>query len=118
MIQRLIIYFVFFISVISCNNNDKAKDLIPKNQVIDIVTDIHLAEGALKIYEIYPDSIQKKAPIYYATVYKKHHVNEKQFKDSYEYYYKNPAELEKMMDKVTEILSKKESGIEEEKEVN
>ena len=112
MIHRIAFVVALFMSIISCNNNDKPDDLIPKNEMIEIMSDINLAEGALKIYQIYPDSIRKYAPVYYETVYKKHKVSSQQYKNSYNYYYQNPEEMGKMMDKVSEELSKKESGIE------
>ena len=110
--QRIAILIALVFSIISCNNNDKPDDLISKNEMIEIMSDINLAEGALKIYKIYPDSIRKYAPVYYETVYKKHNITEKQFKNSYNYYFEDPEELGKMMDKVSEELSKKEIGIE------
>lgn len=105
----LIFFLVFFLA---CEDSKKPQDLISEDKMVEVLTDLHIAEGAMRTYYLSNDSMKHYAKAYYNTVCEKHGVTYKQYRASYMYYAGEQGKMEEIMDKVLENLSKKESGIE------
>lgn len=85
--------------------------MLSEDKMVEILTEIHIAEGRLKTVNIFSDSAKKMAPVLYAQIYKEQQVEAEEFKKSYEYYLNHPEQMEAIIDRVIIELSKKESGI-------
>ena len=71
--------------LINCTSNTiikKPDNLIPKNQMVDVLTDMFLASGGENIKNIH---LQRKVN-YFPLVFEKHHIDSTQFKESNFYY--------------------------------
>jgi len=99
-----IIYITFLsLLLINCTSNTiikKPDNLIPKNQMVDILTDMFLASGGENIKNI---QLQRKVN-YFPLVFEKHHIDSTQFKESNFYYVSRIDDYEEILKKVDERL--------------
>lgn len=109
MYKYLVICFavVFF----ACKDKTPKPEVIDKQKMVEIMTDMSLAEGAMRVYHPQLDSSKAYSQSYYDAVCKKHKITYGQYDSSFRYYTGRPMELKEMMDEVLENLSKMESGI-------
>jgi len=84
-------------------------DVLSKDEMVPILVDIQLVEGSRSGKLVLGDT--NKLPDYYARVYEKHHITAQEFRKSFDWYSKNPAEAKKVFEKVIEELSILESEI-------
>lgn len=104
-----------FISVViffsSCSKSAVKipEDIIPKDSMVFIMMDVHIAEAGVK--SLPADSLMINTKTYYEFIYKKHHITEEQFQKSLRYYTYNPELLQEIYTKITEEMSKKEAEV-------
>lgn len=108
--QRIYIV-IAFILLLGCASNPEG--IIPEDQFINVLVDIHKADGilAVKGYNVNRDST--KIELLYQDVINKHQITQKQFKLTMEKYTADPREFEKIYEQVSEKLSKMESELDE-----
>lgn len=113
-----LILIIFSLLAGSCSGRkhklDK-KNLIPENELISLLVDIHIADGLLALPKINAwystlDSIST----YYQVIEKHGYTKETMDKTMKYYFIKNPKKLNKIYDHVLGILSEMESRIEKE----
>jgi len=98
---------VFIGLLLSCTSNtiyEKPKDLIPKDQMVALLTDIFLANSAA----INPNKSGKRNVKYLPLVYEKYHIDSAQFKRSNHYYTSNIKEYEAIYQEVFNNIEKLE----------
>ena len=87
------------ILLINCTSNTiikKPDDLIPKNQMVDLLTDLLLASGAENV-----KNLQLKRKVnYYPLVFEKYNIDSTQFKESNHYYSTKVDEYDQIIKKV------------------
>jgi hypothetical protein len=81
------------------------KDVIAKEEMIQLLSDMHLADAAVQGLKINRDSSDKLYKLYYAQIFEKHKTNTTQFKKSLQYYTQHPEMMDQMYMKVVENLS-------------
>lgn len=109
--KRLLGILLTLIFLQSCNSElkgmDKPDNLIPKNQMITLMTDMLILEGHItKTYS----TVNRYYKVMTASgrdYLKSKHVTEKQYEDSFRYYSCSHKEYIAMLDKVMENLQKK-----------
>lgn len=84
-------------------------DIIPKDSMVFIMMDVHIAEAGVKTLPA--DSLLINTKTYYEFIYKKHHITEEQFQKSLRYYTYNPELLQEIYVRITEEMSKKETEV-------
>lgn len=80
---------------------------IEKDQMIKILMDVHVAEGALQNY--YGDEKDSLAEAYYQQIYQFHNIDSLDLSLNLEILRKNPELLHEVYTEVVEELSKQES---------
>jgi len=109
-----IIYITFLsLLLINCTSNTiikKPDNLIPKNQMVDVLTDMFLASGGENIKNIH---LERKVN-YFPLVFEKHHIDSTQFKESNFYYVSRIDDYEEILKKVDERLQRLKQLNEEE----
>jgi hypothetical protein len=78
-----------------------------------ILIDIHLLQARMENYKSLNDTFFYATGKGYEEVYKKHHITQEQFKETFEYYLNNPKQMDKMYEKITEELSEQEAKAKE-----
>ena len=103
--------YIFFLSILvfSCTSNTiikKPDDLIPKDQMVDLLTDLLLANGGKNIKNI---NLERDVN-YFPVVFEKYKIDTTQFKKSNFYYTSR-------IDDYDEILKKVENRLKELKKI-
>ncbi len=101
--MKLFKYILLLIFLVSCEgktNYKKPENLIPKDQMIDLLTDMHLAIGASSVNNIY----SKKSKKYMFLVFEKHKIDSTRFASSNIYYTSNTDEYEEMYDVINKRI--------------
>jgi len=87
---------------------DNPGDIIGKDKMVAVLTDITLAEGALNVKSFPKDSSNQMASGYYPEILAIHDVKSDQFRKSFRYYSENPDVMVDLQKKVIESLSARE----------
>jgi len=104
--KHLIFILSFFVILIACRNKNNSPDgIIPENQFVSILVDIHLADATLNIIQMKNANLEFTADDYYFSVLKKHNTNKQKFDKSLEYYSKDMVRYNKIYDEVLKNLS-------------
>ena len=116
--NRIICYLLISLFALSCNNIDKPKkpdNLISKNKMIDIITDINLANAAKGIDK---KLLEKKGLNPQSYIYQKYDIDSIRFAESNNYYAYDVKEYEDIYLKVKQRLENQKQGFKaiEEKE--
>jgi hypothetical protein len=102
MIKNIFIFLVSLLLIAGCIRDPKPSDAIDRKIFIDMLVDIHLAEGMyLERESIKIDSLQSKS--LYLSVLKKYNVSEERMLTTTLYYSRHTKEYDKIF---TEVLSK------------
>lgn len=102
---KYIFYIVVLILFLSCESKTKYKkpeNLIPKDQMIDLLTEMHLVAGSNNINN---KNLEKNLN-YMSLVFEKYKVDSVQFDANNVYYTSNIDEYEKMFEEVERRLKK------------
>lgn len=111
--KSLLLLFFMMIFFIACDSGSSPKGVIGKKEMIDVLTDVHLADGYAST--MYADSNRNHIAAMYMAIYKKHHTDSVGIRKSLEYYSKKPDELKTMYESVNEnlkALEKRETDLE------
>lgn len=95
------------IVILACNetSNKKDKELLSDEKLIDVIYDIHIADGLLTANVMPKEEMFNDTNIYYS-VFEKHDISKDQFEATIEYYINNDyRKLESIYDKVLEKLN-------------
>jgi len=111
--------YIFFISIIlgSCTSNTiikKPKDLIPKNQMVDLITDMLLAEGGDNIKN---KGLQRNIN-YFPLVFEKYKIDTVRFKESNYYYTSRIDDYDEILGKVDERLKALKKQYDDERRIS
>lgn len=104
--RKLILLFLF-IAFVSCDKPyaKKPADLLSKSEMVDVLTDLYINQQAVTFHPIQSYStVMAENSLF---ILKKHEISEKQFQNSYKYYYTSPEEYQKILDKVKSNLEDK-----------
>ena len=73
-----------------CGEKD-AKPVIPAENMIKVLGDVHMVEGALlNVRHVHKDSMRT---VYYDQIYQIHEISEESFKHDMEYYQDHPKNI-------------------------
>jgi hypothetical protein len=108
---KILLPFIFVFA--SCKESDevqKPEGLLTQDEMVEVLTDIHLIEGARTGLVIMGDSVGGVNE-HYKAFFEKHNVSQAQYDSSFVYYSKNPIIFDKIYERVIENLSVIESEI-------
>ena len=97
------VYIIFVFVFLSCESKvkyDKPDDLISKEQMIDLLTDIHLVNGTTGV----KNKDLEKDKNYMSLIYEKYNIDSTQFAASNIYYTANISEYENIFEEVEKRL--------------
>ena len=109
-----IIIFSFFLIILfsACNKEstpyDKPKKLVKEKQMIDMLTDMHMAEATYNHFRNDSTFKDLTSSVFYYSVLDKYQTPDSVFEKSFVYYASNPRNFEKMYRKVLSKLSEME----------
>lgn len=112
------IFFILALAatfLVSCTF-DEQKDVvagsakvIAPDSIVNIITEIHLAEAMLREMKTDLKQKEKTAEGLYAEIFKKHAITREQYEKSIEYYQQHLDEYQDIYERVITLLSQKQS---------
>lgn len=98
------------LSVISCSTKQEipSTDVIPQNQMVEILKEIELAQAAIKIGVANKDSTIYENS-FFQSIFLKYNTTQEQFNSSLKFYGTHPEILEELYDKVITELSEEQA---------
>ena len=106
--SKLFILWLLFIT--ACNQNDKPKDIIEQQKMINIIADLHVMDGYMSTL-MYLDTFRVAGKNYYTAIYKNHNTTQVLYDKSLKYYSMNPVLLDSMYSQVEKVLQRKEKRL-------
>jgi hypothetical protein len=104
---------IFCVFAASCGDGNKIKipkDVISRDTMVDVLTDVHLIKAAQQMGMVLdPSDTEKTTPFEY--VWKKHHIDEIEYQKSLDFYTHNPAILDSIYENVLNNLSKQKAEL-------
>lgn len=96
------------ITTIACSNNNNLKPnpFFDRKKMGNIMTDIQIAEAGVNQQGFATDSLNKVMNWHYNFIYKKYNITEKDFKNNYDYYLQEPADLDSVYVDVLNNITK------------
>ena len=112
----LILFIVMMLVSASCYHENHPQVEIPehqlsKKQMVDILTDVYLAEGAITYHRMNKTLTEEKSASYFKLIFDEHHITHRILKDNLRYYNATPEEMEKIMEDVLANLSKLQAEV-------
>lgn len=104
---------------ISCTGktNSIPSRVIPKDKMVDVLVDIHLAEAAADNRGFTKPEINLMMASKYDSIFQKNETTFEQFKFSYDYYMNHPAEFSDIYSEVVNKLTTLVSKVRNEKKI-
>jgi ABC-type Zn uptake system ZnuABC Zn-binding protein ZnuA len=118
--MKKFLLFIVLISIFSCNNDKKAeeqsalvrpKNIITKQQMIDILVDCNLAEAATTYKQKQGKDIKYYSSHYYNLIFKKYNISKEDFEKNLAFYSQNIEDIDEIYTEVINRLSKKQSQV-------
>ena len=123
--KRLALLSLLFVLATACGRKDKGfmpERLLSEQEMITILTDVQIIEADINYQKsqehdqesndsikIIPKDYVKMSRNYYAQLFEHHGITDSIFNQNMRYYTRRPAELEKIMDSVTQRLTREQS---------
>ena len=109
--KYITLFFLGSLLLLSCNDDKAAKGVLSHDQMIGLLTDVHIVDGRMYTVSQSQDSLYKYATGRYLSVFKQHHTDSSHFRKSMNYYALNPTELNDIYDQVLTNLKKKTDSL-------
>jgi hypothetical protein len=104
-VKNLIIVLISIFILQSCGRNRLPEGILNEDKMVEILVDIHLAEGLVSTFPIHYDSSRVLYPYFEWEVFKKHSVPDSVFKKSLEYYMRDVKKMDRMYARTIDSLS-------------
>lgn len=107
------IFLFSLLLFVSCNKDveqiEKPKDLLDKNKMAAVLTDISLMEAAANVQLTQNANANIEEGLKF-NIYKQHSISRKQYESSLKYYSANTAEFKEIYDIVLQNLNKQKGN--------
>jgi hypothetical protein len=105
------LFFSLLILLYACGGNGIPGNVIKPDKMASLLTEVHIADGAMYNVVQLPDSLYKYGTDRYLKLFKRFDTDSVQFKKSMQYYCSNPELLVAIYDQVTTNLKQKSDSI-------
>ena len=100
------------LGIVACTNHEPpksdAQNLIARDTFVQVLTEVHLIEGVKKQRLMRDDEQGLIILQHYVELFERFDVNEERFKSTYQWWYQHPAEMDGLLEEVSEALSELE----------
>ena len=104
---KLVIIMVLVLGFSNCKRDPRPKDALSEKKFIEVLVDIHIAEGIYDARTYLTNGRYLKSNDLYMDALKKNNVTNEEFITTNLYYSRNPKQFDHVYDKVISILKEK-----------
>lgn len=105
------LFFSVLIFLAACGGDKVPRGILGQNEMTNLLTDIHIVDGSMYNVLQLPDSLYKYGTDKYLVVFKNHHTDSAQFRESFRYYSANPEKMEVMYEQVMKNVKQKADSL-------
>lgn len=105
---------VLTVFMVACSFNKTPDYVIPQDDMVDIIVDIHLMDGLMSVRSIQEELTQADTSNYYDLIFEKYGYSRADFDTSVFYYGKNINKYDKIYEEVLNELTSLDADIKEE----
>lgn len=104
------LFIAFLVTLISCKAKEEKipADILPQEQMVKIMIDIQLMEGAFATKNIPHDTAIFLYQQYEKDLFRKHNIADSTYRKSFSYYTSRPQLMDKMYEMIVDSLSLRE----------
>ncbi|MBX0332004.1 DUF4296 domain-containing protein [Pontibacter sp. HSC-14F20] len=107
------LYLLSFVVLTGCGQSTEKRpaDLLPEQQMVQILADVHIAEARIETNVLYPDTALMVFNKEQMQILADHGVEEEEFRKTYRYYLNNLAQMDKLYEIILDTLSVREAKL-------
>ncbi|MCL6260361.1 DUF4296 domain-containing protein [Aquiflexum sp. TKW24L] len=102
--------FLFFVGF-ACSKQEVPEGILSEDKMVEVLIDIHLAEGLVSSFPIHYDSARVLYPYLESEVFLKHHIPDSVFRKSLEYYMLDIKTMDRLYARTIDSLHVVEKAI-------
>jgi len=106
---RNTIFSIIMLAAISCQNSGNENMLMPKEDMVNYLIDLHIAEAQVQNLRLKKDSSDYIFEVYENYLLDQNNITDTVFAYSYNYYLQHPIELEEIYEAVVDSISVRQS---------
>jgi hypothetical protein len=107
-VKKKIILVLAIGALYACSQDAPPKGLLSQDKIVEVLVDIHMAEGLASSLPIPFDSSRKIYPILEEEVFLKHNLPDSVFMESFQYYLRDAKVMEEIYSRTIDSLTIKE----------
>jgi len=109
--KYITLFFSATLFLFSCKGTKAPDGVINHDQMVNLLTEVHLVDGRTYGTNQSQDSLVKYGTARFDAVFKRFHTDSAEFRKSLKYYSTQPVELQKMYDQILINLKKKSDSL-------
>jgi len=106
-----ILFFSLLVILCACGGKSIPDSVIKPDKMVSLLTEVHIADGAMYNVMQLPDSLYKYGTDRYLKIFKHFNTDSVRFRKSMQYYCSNPELLVDIYDKVSTVLKQKSDSL-------
>jgi len=110
-VKYIYVAFALIFAFASCHEKDDPENILSEDQMVEILVDIHLAEGFVQSLSIPYDSSKVLYPILEKQIFDKYGIPDSVYIQSLEYYLRDVAKMEHLYGRTIDSLTLREKNV-------
>lgn len=102
--KHLILHCILSLALVSCAKNKTPEGILNEDKMVELLVDIHLAEGLVSTFPIHYDSSRVLYPLFEKEIFEKHQVPDSVFRKSLEYYMRDAKTMDRLYARTLDSL--------------
>ncbi|EKB49059.1 DUF4296 domain-containing protein [Cecembia lonarensis] len=102
--KKIISLVILITTLLSCNKQRLPDGILDEDKMVDLLIDIHLAEGLVTSFPIHYDSSRILYPLFEKEIFRKHQVPDSVFRRSFEYYMRDAKVMDRLYARTIDSL--------------
>jgi hypothetical protein len=103
-VNKTAVIFSILIILFSCESEKLPEGILDEDKMVEVLIDIHLAEGLVSTFPIHYDSSRILYPLFEKEVFKDHQIPDSVFRTSLEFYMKDTKTMDRIYARTIDSL--------------
>lgn len=112
LVSKISFLLLACLSMSGCSNHSQSKaeptGLIARDTFVNVLTEVHLIEGVKKQRLLRNDEEGAVLLRHYVELFERYQINENRFKETYQWWYQHPKEMDGLLEEVAAELTRME----------
>ena len=112
LLSKISILLLAFLGMTGCSSPTQSKaeptGLIARDTFVNVLTEVHLIEGVKKQRLLRKDEEGAVLLRHYVELFERYQINENRFKETYQWWYQHPKEMDGLLEEVAAELARME----------